>query len=68
MIKNKLEAPSAEARSALPYLGTKQFSPAGFSGCPSRAGILQRPREAGRVTGPGRVGDKRIFNLLIYIL
>lgn len=24
--------------------------------------------EGSRVTGPGRAGDKRIFNLLIYIL
>lgn len=49
-------------------LGNKATFSCQALGRPSRAQILWRPREAGRVTGPGRAGDKRICNLLIYIL
>jgi len=67
MIKKKTEVLSMEARSACLAREQSDFLLLG-SRLPESSRNPLKMGEGSRVTGPGRAGDKRIFNLLIYIL
>ena len=49
-------------------LGNKAIFSCWALGLPESSRNPLKMGEDSRVTGPGRAGDKRIFNLLIYIL
>lgn len=67
MIKKKTRGPVCGGALSPPGWGTERLSPARRSAARVKQEFSEDPGGS-RTTGPGRAGDKRIFNLLIHIL